>query len=193
MAELPTSPSSWRAMKLTKSALFLVRLETKSVARKTLRTVDPTRNQARFDFDNAPVEKLPGGDPAGTPCNVFWIGPPFCSRSSRSAAPTHPANGARLCAGTFRLRSPDRLVPGDQAQAHRCLCRHRTRPVQRLLWRLGFDADAAELPLAAATARVSATEAFHSRPRKTSRPTAASASPGPSTASCTIADRNNWL
>jgi acyl-CoA dehydrogenase len=37
-------------------ALFLV--ETKSVARKTLRTVDPTRDQARFDCNDTPAEKL---------------------------------------------------------------------------------------------------------------------------------------
>ena len=37
-------------------ALFVT--ETKSIARKTLRTVDPTRDQARFDAADAPAEKL---------------------------------------------------------------------------------------------------------------------------------------
>ena len=39
-------------------ALFLV--ETKAVTRQTLRTVDPTRDQARFDFNDTPAEKLTG-------------------------------------------------------------------------------------------------------------------------------------
>ena len=53
-----------------------------------------------------------------------------------------------------------------------------------------LDAGAPELPLAAAAARVAATEAFTWRRRKTSRPMAASASPGQWTATCSTAARS---
>ena len=46
-------------------------------------------------------------------------------------------DGARLRAAALRLRPPDRLVPGDQAQARRHLCRNRAGALQRLLRRLG--------------------------------------------------------
>src|SRR6185437_16234474 len=50
-----------------------------------------------------------------------------------------PRHGARLRHAALRLRPPDRLLPGDQAQARGRLRRPRTGPLERLLRRLGVS------------------------------------------------------
>ena len=97
-------------------------------------------------------------------------------------------HGPRLCPGALCLRPPDRLVPGDQAQARRHLRRRRARPLQRLLRRLGALDRTPPSCRSRPPSRASppATPAG-SPPRRTSRPTAAWATPGRATRSSTIA------
>ena len=105
--------------------------------RATLRTVDPSRDQARLDFAARRREQLPAASRWAT--GAAPAGPrrhPVRVRAGRRRRRL-PADGAAITRGTLRLRPPDRLVPGDQAQAGRRLCRDRAGPLQRLLRRLG--------------------------------------------------------
>ena len=142
-------------------ALLLADLTAGTVSRRTLTTIDPSRNHARIDFAGSEVEKL--GSPDRLACGAAAAGAggdPGRVRAGRGRR-CRTGDGAQLRLGAVCVRPADRVIPGDQAQACRRVCRDRTGPVECLLRCLGACVDAAELPLAAATARVSATEAFH--------------------------------
>ena len=163
--------------------------ERRGVTRARVDTVDPTRSHARITFEGAAAEPLgaAGGGLAAARA---------AARSRRRALrlraggrrPGRARDGARLCARPLRLRPAHRLLPGHQAQARRRLRRRSswraptpTTPPGRCpprppscRWR--------RRPRAWPRARPSSTP-----PRRISRPTAAWASPGSSTATCTIA------
>jgi len=140
-------------------ALFLV--EAKSVNRKTLRTLDPTRDQAKFDCDDTPAEKLPAA--------TGW---PAVQRLLDRAAilfAFEQVGGADASLRMARDYAMERFAFGRPIGSFQAI-KHKLTDVYVALelarsnayygaWAL--TADAAELPLAAATARVSATEAFH--------------------------------
>jgi acyl-CoA dehydrogenase len=140
-------------------ALFVV--ETKSVARKTLRTVDPTRDQARFDCEGAPAEKLPAA--------IGWdVVRTLMDRAAILFA-FEQVGGADASLYMARDYALERFAFGRPIGSFQAI-KHKLTDVYVALelarsnayygaWAL--TADAAELPLAAATARVSATEAFH--------------------------------
>ncbi len=139
-------------------ALFMV--ETPSLARAPLRTVDPTRDQARFDCDNAPAEKLSAA--------VGW---PTVQRLLERAAiliAFEQVGGADASLQMARDYAMERFAFGRPIGSFQAI-KHKLTDVYVALelarsnayfgaWAL--SADAAELPLAAATARVSATDAF---------------------------------
>jgi alkylation response protein AidB-like acyl-CoA dehydrogenase len=140
-------------------ALFLV--ETKSIERKTLRTVDPTRDQARFDFNDIPVEKLPAATGWATVQRLL-------DRAAILFA-FEQVGGADASLQMARDYAMERFAFGRPIGSFQAI-KHKLTDVYVALelarsnayhgaWAL--TADAAELPLAAATARVSATEAFH--------------------------------
>ena len=110
-----------------------------------------------------------------------------------AAAPTAASRWPRLCAGALRVRPADRLVPGDQAQAGRMYVTNELARSNAYYgaWALTTDARRAAAggrrPRACRRPRRSI-----SRRRRTSRPMAASASPGRWTATCSTAARSSW-
>jgi acyl-CoA dehydrogenase len=140
-------------------ALFVV--ETKPIARKTLRTVDPTRDQSRFDCDAIPAEKLSAATGWATVQRLL-------DRAAILFA-FEQVGGAEASLHMARDYAMERFAFGRPIGSFQAI-KHKLTDVYVALelarsnayygaWAL--TADAAELPLAAATARVSATEAFH--------------------------------
>jgi acyl-CoA dehydrogenase len=142
-------------------ALLLADLTEATVSRRILSTVDPSRNHARIDFAASEVEKL--GSQTG------W---PVVQRLLERAAilvafeQVGGADAALEMARNFALEryAFGRPIGSFQAIKHKLADVYVAIELARSnayygAWALASDA--AELPLAAATARVSATEAFH--------------------------------
>jgi len=140
-------------------ALYLV--NAKSVARSTLRTVDPTRDQAKLDFNDTPAEKLSGATGWATVQRLL-------DRAAILFA-FEQVGGAEASLHMARDYAMERFAFGRPIGSFQAI-KHKLTDVYVALelarsnayygaWAL--TADAAELPLAAATARVSATDAFH--------------------------------
>ena len=140
-------------------ALFLV--ETKSIARKTLRTVDPTRDQARFDFNDTPAEKLPAATGWATVLRLLDRAAILFAFEQVGGADAALHMACDYAMERFAFGRP---IGSFQAIKHKLTDVYVALELARSnayygAWAL--TADAAELPLAAATARVSATDAFH--------------------------------
>jgi alkylation response protein AidB-like acyl-CoA dehydrogenase len=140
-------------------ALFLARGS--DAVRRDLTTLDPTHNQARLEFDGAPAEKLGHGggwallqrllDRAAILIAFEQVGGADASlQMARGYAMERYAFGRPI--GSFQA------IKHKLADVYVALELARSNAYYGA-WAL--SADAAELPLAAATARVSATEAFH--------------------------------
>ncbi len=142
-------------------ALFLADLTASTVSRRTLATVDPSRNHARIDFAGAEVDKL--GEQTG------W---PVVQRLLERAAilvAFEQVGGADASLEMARGYALERYAFGRPIGSFQAI-KHKLADVYVAIelarsnayygaWALSVDT--AELPLAAATARVSATEAFH--------------------------------
>jgi acyl-CoA dehydrogenase len=130
------------------------------VRRRDLKTLDPTRNQARLDFDATPVQVL-GSAGWGAVQRVL-------DRAAILFA-FEQVGGADACLQMAREYAQERFAFGRpigsfQAIKHKLADMYVALELARSnayygAWALG--ADATDLPLAAAMARVSATEAFH--------------------------------
>jgi alkylation response protein AidB-like acyl-CoA dehydrogenase len=128
------------------------------VRRRDLRTIDPGRNQARLEFDAVPVERLGGG----------WGAVQRVLDRAAILFAFEQVGGADACLTMARDYALDRYAFGRpigsfQAIKHKLADMYVALELARSnayygAWALG--ADATDLPLAAATARVSATEAF---------------------------------
>jgi acyl-CoA dehydrogenase len=143
-------------------ALFLADLTADTVTRRDLTTVDPSRNHARIDFNETGVEKL-GSTTTG------W---PLVQRLLERAAiliAFEQVGGADACLEMARTYAQERYAFGRPIGSFQAI-KHKLADVYVAIelarsnayygaWAL--SADAAELPIAAATARVSASEAFH--------------------------------
>ncbi len=139
--------------------LFLAPLA--GVRRRDLQTLDPTRNHARLDFDAVPVERL--GQQGG------WDQVQRVLDRAAVLFAFEQVGGADACLQMAREYALERFAFGRpigsfQAIKHKLADMYVALELARSnayygAWALG--ADAADLPLAAATARVSATEAFH--------------------------------
>jgi alkylation response protein AidB-like acyl-CoA dehydrogenase len=140
---------------------FLADLAADGVSRHRLTTVDPSRDHARIDFAGTPA------DPLGS--QVGW---PFVLRMLERAAilvAFEQVGGADASLEMARNYALERYAFGRpigsfQAIKHKLADVYVANELARSnafygAWAL--SADAAELPLAAAAARVSATEAFH--------------------------------
>ena len=131
------------------------------VRRRDLQTLDPTRNHARLDFDATPVQRLASGGGWGSVQRVL-------DRAAILFA-FEQVGGADACLQMAREYAQERFAFGRpigsfQAIKHKLADMYVALELARSnayygAWALG--ADATDLALAAATARVSATEAFH--------------------------------
>ena len=140
-------------------ALFLV--DTSEIARTALRTVDPTRDQAKFNCGDAAAEKLPAA--------VGWTVVQRLLDRAAILFAFEQVGGADAALQMARDYAMERFAFGRPIGSFQAI-KHKLTDVYVALelarsnayygaWAL--SADAAELPLAAATARVSATDAFH--------------------------------
>jgi len=142
-------------------SLFLVDLNTDGITRTTVDTVDPTRRHAQIDFANAAAEALgPSGEGWSIISRVF----------DRAAVLTafEQVGGADRALEMGRDYALERMAFGRpigsfQAVKHMLVDMYVQATLARSnayygAWALSTEA--AELPQAAATARVSATQAF---------------------------------
>jgi alkylation response protein AidB-like acyl-CoA dehydrogenase len=141
--------------------LFITELTGDKVDRRRLTTVDPTRDHAQLDFAGTEAERL--GEPAGWPLVLRLL-----ERAAILVA-FEQVGGADASLEMARDYALERYAFGRpigsfQAIKHKLADVYVATELARSnafygAWAL--SADAAELPLAAATARISATEAFH--------------------------------
>lgn len=142
-------------------SLFLVDLKAEGVTRTAVNTIDPTRSYARIIFKNAPAEPL-GGTGEG-----WHIASQVLDRAAILMA-FEQVGGADRALAMARDYALDRMAFGRpigsfQAIKHMLADMYVSATLARsnsyyAAWAL--SAGAAELPVAAATARVSATQAF---------------------------------
>ncbi len=143
-------------------ALFLADLAGSGVTRRNLTTVDPSRNHARIEFTGAEAEKL-GSSMAGWPAVQGLL-----DRAAIMIA-FEQVGGANACLQMAREYAMERYAFGRPIGSFQAI-KHKLADVYVAIelarsnayfgaWAL--SANAVELPIAAATARVSATEAFH--------------------------------
>ncbi len=143
------------------ASLVLVDLNTPGVSREPVSTVDPTRSHARIVFDGAATEQLgPGGAGWSLLERLFdraavlqafeqLGGADACLEMATEYAKTRYAFGRPI--GSFQAikhKLADAFIKNELARSN---CFYAA-------WAL--SADASELPVAAAAARISATEAF---------------------------------
>jgi acyl-CoA dehydrogenase len=142
-------------------ALFVADLTSSTVSRRNLTTIDPSRNHARIEFVASAVEKLDAA--TGWPVVQHLL-----DRAAILLA-FEQVGGADACLDMSRSYAMERYAFGRPIGSFQAI-KHKLADVYVAIelarsnayygaWAL--SADAAELPLAAATTRVSATEAFH--------------------------------
>ena len=140
--------------------LYLVDMNAGGVTRETLSTLDPTRSAARLTFDGAPAERLGDGDGFDQMQQIM-------DRAAVLLA-FEQLGGADRClemakAYALERHAFGRQIAGYQAIKHKLADMYVRNEVARSNCYYGawaLNTDAGELPLAAATARVAASEAF---------------------------------
>jgi len=143
-------------------SLFLVELNDPSVSRESVETLDPTRSHARISFDNTPAELL----------GAAGEGWQLIQKLQDSAAILYgfeQVGGAQAALDMAKEYAMNRFAFGRpiatfQAIKHKLADMYIDTELARSNCYFGAWAlsnEAAETPVAAATARVSATEAFH--------------------------------
>jgi acyl-CoA dehydrogenase len=143
-------------------ALAHVRLDGPGVKRAQLDTLDPSRPMCRIDFDGAPAQRL--GD-----CALAWADIERLLERAAVLVAFEQLGGASTCLDMANAYAKERIAFGRpigsfQAIKHKLADVFVANELARSnayygAWAL--SADAPELPLAAAAARVSATHAFH--------------------------------
>lgn len=142
-------------------SLFLVDLEGPGVVRETLETIDPTRSQARIAFDAAPADRL------GEPGQGWRLVSDVLDRAAVLMA-FEQVGGSDRALEMARDYALERMAFGRQigsfqAIKHMLADMYVAATLARSnayygAWALSTGS--AELPVAAATARVSATQAY---------------------------------
>ena len=142
--------------------LHLVELGGPGVTRSPLRGLDPSRNQARLRFEAAPAEPLSAG-------MAGWAGIERLLDRAAVLLAFEQVGGASACLEAGTAYAKDRHAFGRpigsfQAIKHKLADVYIANELARSnayygAWALAQEAP--ELPLAAATARVAATDAFH--------------------------------
>lgn len=143
------------------AALVLVDLSGPGVTRKSVQTIDPTRSHAEIHFDGAPAERL-GAKGEGEALNAQLM-----DRVAVLIA-FEQLGGASVCLDMANEYAKTRYafgrpIGGNQAIKHKLADMYVKNEVARSnayygAWALSTDA--AELPEAAAAARVASSEAF---------------------------------
>jgi acyl-CoA dehydrogenase len=141
--------------------LYLVDLAGPGISRRPLRTLDPIRNHACISFDGAPAEPLPGAP-----------GWPAVKRLLDQAAVLfafEQLGGAEACLEMARSYALQRHAFGRPIGSFQAI-KHKLAEVYVAIelarsnayyGAYAISTGSAELPLAAAAARLSATDAFH--------------------------------
>jgi len=130
------------------------------VRRRNLTTLDPTKNQARLEFDATPVQRLGSSG---------WGGVQRVLDRAAILFAFEQVGGADACLQMAKDYAQERFTFGRPIGSFQAI-KHKLADIYVALelarsnayygaWALG--ADATDLPLAAATARVAATEAYH--------------------------------
>jgi alkylation response protein AidB-like acyl-CoA dehydrogenase len=144
-----------------KASLFLVDLNGEGVTRETLKSLDPTRGVAKLTFSGAPAKRVgAAGDGLSISEQVF-------DRAAVLLA-FEQTGGADKCLEMARQYSLERyafgrVIGGYQAIKHKLADMYVKNEVARSnayygAWAL--NTNAAELPVAAAAARIAASEAY---------------------------------
>ena len=153
-------------------ALYLVELKQPGVKRRTLKTLDPSRNHAQLDFQQAEVEPLgpyrSGQGSSGGGGSGWDTVRTLLDRAAILIA-FEQVGGAQACLEMAKAFALERYAFGRpigsfQAIKHKLADVYIATELARSnayygAWALATDAR--ELPVAAAAARVAATEAFH--------------------------------
>jgi acyl-CoA dehydrogenase len=142
-------------------SLFLVNLKGPGVKRTVVKTVDPTRSHARIVFDSAPAEPL-GGTGQGWPLvrQLLDRAAVLVAFEQVGGAQAALDMGREYAMGRFAFGRP---IASFQAIKHKLVDMYVATELARsnayyAAWALSTGSP--ELPVAAAAARVSATEAF---------------------------------
>jgi acyl-CoA dehydrogenase len=144
------------------ASLCLVDLTGPGVTRASVKTLDPTRSHTRVDFDGAPAEVLGEAGAGWSQLERLFdrAAVPFAFEQVGGAeAALHMAREYAL--GRYAFGRP---IASFQAIKHKLADMYIAHTLARSNCYYGawaLSTDAAELPVAAATARVSATKAFH--------------------------------
>lgn len=144
------------------AGLFLVELERDTVQRSTLTSMDPSRSQASLAFDNAPAQAL-GDGAAGMERLATLLDRAAVLLAFEQIGGSHAALDMGM-AYTRERYAFGRSIASFQAIKHKFADMYVAMELARAnayygAWALSCDAP--DLPLAAATARVSATEAYY--------------------------------
>ena len=145
-----------------RASLFLVELAGPGVTRTSVTTVDPTRSHARLVFDGAAAE------PLGTPGAGWPLAERLLDRAAVLVA-FEQLGGAQAALDMAREYALGRFAFGRQIASFQAI-KHKLADMYVAVelarsnayygaWALSKDA--AELPVAAATARVAASEAYY--------------------------------
>jgi alkylation response protein AidB-like acyl-CoA dehydrogenase len=144
-----------------KPALFIVDLTATGVKREALETIDPTRNAAKIAFDSAAAERL------GAAGDGFALTEQVFDRAAVLLA-FEQVGGADRCLEMAKQYALERYAFGRQIGAYQAV-KHRLADMytKNVLARSNayygawaLNTQAAELPIAAAGARISASEAM---------------------------------
>ena len=189
-----TSPTCcwWRRGRRTALSLFAVDGNARGLARTELETLDQTRKLARVDFDGTPA-RLVGGVGGGE-----RVAGPTLDKAAVALAAEQVGGAQRVPGHGGRVREGARTSSAArsasfQAIKHKCadmLMRVESARSAAYYARLGGGRGPDELPARRSWPRRTArTRTSTPRPR-TSRSTAASASPGSTTRTCTSSGRS---
>ncbi|QUD86130.1 acyl-CoA dehydrogenase family protein [Phenylobacterium montanum] len=143
------------------ASLFVVNLKGAGVARETLKTLDPTRGAAKLTFDGALADRL------GAPGEGFALAEAVLDRAAVLLA-FEQLGGADRCLEMAKAYALERyafgrVIASYQAIKHKLADIYVKNELARSNAYFGawaLNAGAAELPIAAAAARVAGSEAF---------------------------------
>ena len=144
------------------ASLCLVPLDADTVTRTTVATLDPTRSHARIDFDNARAEPLgAAGEGWGLTRRILDRAAVLFAWEQVGGANAALEQAKEYAMGRYAFGRP---IAGFQAIKHKLANIYVKNTLARSNCYYGawaLSTDASELPLAAATARVSAIQAYY--------------------------------
>lgn len=144
------------------ASLYLVDLEQSGVTRETISTIDPTRSHANITFDSASAELLgKEGEGWAQKENIFNRAAVLFAWEQTGGSDTALEMAKEYAMGRYAFGRP---IASYQAIKHKLADMYVNNTLARSNCYYGawaLNTNAAELPLAAATARVSAIQAYY--------------------------------